>query len=412
VAIARQAFRPALAVAEFRRLWTADVQSYLGDQLARVALSVLVYDRTHSGLITSVVYALTYLPALLGGILLGGLADRFARREVLVGSDLVRALLVASMALPSMPTLLIAVLLGLSVLAGGLFNTTESALVADILTGEVFASGTALRSVTGQVAQLAGFAVGGACVAVFGTRTALLIDAVTFVISAVLIRCGVRARPRARTATATIEAASTEPAPGSLRHTVRVLSTSPRLRRLLVLAWVGGLFVVAEGLAAPFVAQHRGSPTWTGLLLAAAPAGTALGTVAFMRWCPAERRSEWVAPLAFLAALPLTAYPLAGSIPVAFGLLALNGALSAYQVQVIAEYVPAVPPDIRGRAIGIGASGLVAVQGIALLLGGVVAQSASVAVAVSTSGVLAGLVAFYVCVARVRGPDDRLVSSH
>ncbi len=55
-------FAAVLRGREFRLLWLADAQSLLGDQLARVALSVLVYDRTGSGLVTAVVYALTYLP--------------------------------------------------------------------------------------------------------------------------------------------------------------------------------------------------------------------------------------------------------------------------------------------------------------------------------------------------------------
>jgi hypothetical protein len=48
-------------VREFRWLWLADVQSLLGDQLARVALSVLVYERTGSSLLTAGIYALTFI---------------------------------------------------------------------------------------------------------------------------------------------------------------------------------------------------------------------------------------------------------------------------------------------------------------------------------------------------------------
>jgi len=54
-------FTALLRIREFRWLWLADAQSLLGDQLARVALSVLVYDRTGSGLVTAAVYALTFV---------------------------------------------------------------------------------------------------------------------------------------------------------------------------------------------------------------------------------------------------------------------------------------------------------------------------------------------------------------
>ncbi len=73
-------FRSVFAEREFRWLWAAGVQSLLGDQLARVALSVLVFERTASSLLTAAVYALTFLPAFLGGVLLGGVADRYPRR--------------------------------------------------------------------------------------------------------------------------------------------------------------------------------------------------------------------------------------------------------------------------------------------------------------------------------------------
>ena len=53
-----------IAVREFRALWGAQGLSLLGDQLAQVALAVLVYDRTHSALATAAVYALTYLPSI------------------------------------------------------------------------------------------------------------------------------------------------------------------------------------------------------------------------------------------------------------------------------------------------------------------------------------------------------------
>ena len=72
----RVTFLDALRVPEFRVIWLADAQSAVGDQLARVALSVLVFERTSSALLTALAYSLTFLPALIGGALLSGLADR------------------------------------------------------------------------------------------------------------------------------------------------------------------------------------------------------------------------------------------------------------------------------------------------------------------------------------------------
>src|SRR5690348_9701371 len=99
----RASFRSVFAVAEFRALWAAELFSVAGDQLARVALAVIVFARTNSAGLTAITYALTFVPALFGGVLLGGLGDRYPRRDVMVASDVVRGLLVALMALSGVP---------------------------------------------------------------------------------------------------------------------------------------------------------------------------------------------------------------------------------------------------------------------------------------------------------------------
>ena len=100
----RRGYRDVFAVAEFRALWAAQVLSVGGDQLARVALTVLVYAHTGSALLAAVAYAASIAPQFLGGLLLSGLADRWPRRSVMIVCDLARAPLAALMAVPGMPT--------------------------------------------------------------------------------------------------------------------------------------------------------------------------------------------------------------------------------------------------------------------------------------------------------------------
>src|SRR5215470_18903300 len=66
-------YRAVFAVREFRILWWAQVLSYLGDQIAQVAIAVLVYTKTGSPWLTALAYALTYLPPIAGGILVATL---------------------------------------------------------------------------------------------------------------------------------------------------------------------------------------------------------------------------------------------------------------------------------------------------------------------------------------------------
>src|SRR3954471_8926929 len=93
----RQAtFRDVFAVREFRPLFGTFLLSTAGDELARVALTVLVYQRTASPLLSALTFAIGRLPWLLGGPLLSAVADRLPRHRVLVATDAARAVLLAA----------------------------------------------------------------------------------------------------------------------------------------------------------------------------------------------------------------------------------------------------------------------------------------------------------------------------
>jgi MFS family permease len=100
------------SVREFRPIFAAHVLSLLGVVLAEVALAVLVFAETGSAVLSALVFALTYLPYALSGLLLSGIADRYPARRVLVGCDVLSCACVAAMAIPGTP---IAVLFALRV---------------------------------------------------------------------------------------------------------------------------------------------------------------------------------------------------------------------------------------------------------------------------------------------------------
>jgi MFS family permease len=194
VAVERATYHDVFAVAEFRALWLAQLLSVTGDQLARVALTVLVYDRTRSALLAAVTYAVTIIPIFAGGILLSGLADRLPRRTVMIGCDAARAALVLVMVIPGIPLPALVVLLFTVTLFTAPFTSARAALYPDILTGDQYVLGTAITMTTFQAAQVAGFAAGGALTGLLGARPCLLADAATFAASALLVWFGVRSR--------------------------------------------------------------------------------------------------------------------------------------------------------------------------------------------------------------------------
>ena len=380
-------------VAEFPALWAAELISVAGDQLARVALAVLVFDRTASAAWAAVVYALTFLPALVGGVALGWLADRCRRREVMIGCDLLRAAGVAVMAVPGLPLWGVGGLLVAVVLLGAPHTAAQGALLPEVLPGERYEQGLAVRQITGQAAQVAGFAFGGVLVGALGPGTALLLDAGTFALSALVLGLGVRSRPRPAGSVAPDGARPVS----RLREGLAGFSAifgDPRRRALVVLAWLVGCYVVPEALAAPYAAQIGAGPAAVGLLMAADPLGSVFGAWLFVRFVPAATRARWIGVLAFGAGLPLLVCLARPGVAVAFVCWAVAGMLAtAYLVQAQACFVRVTPDGLRGRALGVAASGIVAAQGLAVLGGGAVADLTDAATAVAVSGGVGSLLA-------------------
>lgn len=335
---------------EFRALWAAEALSVAGDQLARVALAVLVYARTSSATLTALTYALTFLPALVGGFLLSGLADRYPRRAVMVAADVVRAALAGLMALPGMPLPVVMVLVGLLAMAGAPFKAAQLALLPQILDGERYVVGLALRSTTSQTAQLIGFAGGGALIALLNPYLALAINAGSFAIAALLVRTGVHHRPAP---------AAVQPEPGSApkgqaRAALGLIWRDRRLRTLSGLIMLAGFFVVPEGLAAPYASELAAGAAVVGLLMAADPFGSVVGALVFTRWVPEPARMRLIGVLAVAAGVPLLVSGWTPGVLITFVLWAFFGSFAAaYHIQAQASFIRTVPDERRGQAIGL-----------------------------------------------------------
>ncbi|RBY75759.1 MFS transporter [Geodermatophilus sp. TF02-6] len=386
-------FGEVFAVREFRPLFATYLLSTIGDELARVALTVLVYQRTSSPLLSAVTFAISYLPWLLGGPLLSTLADRFPRHRVLIATDVARALLVTGMAVPGTPLpALLALLLVVSLCAPP-FESARSALMADVLDGDRYAVATSLTNVGSQVAQVVGFALAGALVAVLEPSTVLLLDAATFAVSAGWLWGRLQRRP----------APSDGEEDGGPRSVwrdagegLRLIARTPRLRAIIALTWVGTLFAnAAEGIAAPLVVEDLGEgSTQVGLFLAANPLGVTLGGLVLARVLTQARRERLVPALVVLSLAPvLTAGlvtavggPGRGAYVLVLVLVFVAGLGAAWTIPLNVAFVQTVPAAYRGRAFGVAVSGLYAVQGVGVLLAGLLAEGLRPGVVVALVG--------------------------
>src|SRR6516225_10658941 len=195
-ATSRSGYRDVLGVSEFRVIFVANVVSMLGSIVAAVALTVLVYQQTRSPALAASVLALSFVPYLLGGILLGAAADRLPARRVLVGCDLASAVLVACMVVPGMPVPGLLALLFANGLIAPVYQGVRSALLPKILPpGPRYVLGRSLMRMVAQSAQIVGYGLGGLLLAILSPRGALAADALSFAASGVLLRFGMAARP-------------------------------------------------------------------------------------------------------------------------------------------------------------------------------------------------------------------------
>ncbi|MFI6832442.1 MFS transporter [Kribbella sp. NPDC050241] len=385
--IERARWRDVFGHAEFRALFLAGVLSVAGDQLARVALSVLVFDRTESAGLTALTYALTYIPDLLFGPLLAGFADRYPRRTVMIVTDLARAVLVAAMAVKALPLLVvILLLLGLQAF-GSPFNAARAATLPAVLPGDHYVLGKAANDMVVQFSQVLGFGTGGVIVVAVGTSGGLLLDSATFLLSAVLIAVGVRRRPAPPRAADESHSSYFK----DLAAGVSLVTRTPKLRALVILATIAGFYVTVEGLAVPYANEIGGGPKAAGLLLAASPAGAVAGMWLITLWEP-EKRMRLLGPLAVLACVPLIACFMAPGLLPTVVLWAVSGMASAYHLPTSAAFVQAVPDAQRGQAFGVASTALKSSQGLGILLAGLVADQSSPSVALGVMGT-AGAVA-------------------
>jgi MFS family permease len=383
--VSRPTVREVVLVAEFRALWIAHAQSRLGDQLARVAIAVLVFDRTSSASLTALTYALSFLPPLVSAPLLTGLADRFPRRTVMVVTELGRAGLVAVMAIPGLPLVVLAGLLVAVVSLQPLYSAARNSILPSVLEGDRYVVGVGLASATDSVVQVLGFALGGLLVSLTGPNAALGLNAVTFLVSASIVGTRVGRHPPARAEARTVGR--------SVSDGFGVIWRDRRLRSLLGLLYLYGFYIAPEGLAAPFAADAGAGDAAVGLLMAADPIGAILGSLLLSRWMPAAWRSRCLAPLAVASGIPLVVSAVHPSVPGAIALWMLVGVLSSYTMLVHATFVRLVPDDQRGQVIGLASAGLQAAQGVGVATAGVLADLTTPSTAVGIMGATGTLLA-------------------
>ncbi|TQS42937.1 MFS transporter [Cryptosporangium phraense] len=399
-------YRSVLAVPDFRAVFAAHLLSTLGVVVGEIALSVLVFRRTGSPLLTALTFALGLLPYVVGGTVLSAVADRLPARRVMVVCDLICACAAAGLVVPGMPIAGLLLLRCLLAAVAPVFAGTRAAALADVLPADVFPLGNSLLRVVNQTAQLTGFGAGGLLLAALEPRTVLAVTVLTFLASATLIRSALPARPpRVAAANATRTRLLTASLSGAT-HLARI----PRLRALYLLAWIPPMFVVvSEALLTPYSATLRTTPAGLGLLLTGMPIGAVGASLLAGTFLSPSARTRLSAPIVLLATLPPLAYVTHPSLPWALLIQIGIGAGVVYTFGLDHWFLDAVPEPLRGRALTLLTAGAMTSQGLGMTLAGTAAEFAPVHLVIATGGAAAlltnALVLRYVARTRQRpGP--------
>lgn len=365
-------FREVLGQREYRAVYAASALSWLGDYISKAAVTVIVYQESRSVALSAAAFAISYLPWLVGGPLLATIAERYPYRNVMVACDLARMALVALIVIPGVPVPIMLVILFVATLANPPSQAARSALMPLILPGDKLVLGLSLNNSTGQVAQVAGYAL-GASIAAFNPRAAIIVDVSTFAASALIIWFGTRHRPPAM---------RDDDRSNLFRETgegFRLVFGTRVLRGIALLVFASMLFsIVPEGLAAAW-AQERADGTTAGIyqamIMAANPIGYVIGGLLMIRLVKPAARRKLVRPFAVLA--PLVLVPaLVNPAPIWVALLAAASGFAVAGLLPVANglFVQALPDGYRARAFGVMATGLQLTQGAAVLVTGILAE--------------------------------------
>lgn len=440
----------------FRRLWLGLILSRVGDQLTLVSLLWFMFELTGSGAALGAVILCFSLPGLVSSPLVGRWLGHTAPHRLIVGDNLLRAVVIAAIPLLYWAGALAPwVVYGLAGLAGLLAPGTEvgiRVLLPTIVQDQDLEPANAMLSSSDQLGYLFGPAIAGLLIGQVGAPPLLLFDAVSFLAMALLIGTGARQKAKGRrhnlpvsTSEPSIpaDARATPPVPSDkpnepiphLTHPLPVQSgarlltgdhpeaarpssavghpPSPTTGLLQSLRLIWGLkgcltlialsccFNFTYGPLEPalplYSEQALGAGvTGYGLLWSAFGAGALLGLLATPRLGRGRRPGLVCAAITALWGLLLAPLALLSSLPLALGCFALAGAIWAPYIPIeVSTLQRLAPPALRGQVFGVHAAALITMAPLGVLCGGLLLEVLPAATVIGLSALAclaAGLV--------------------
>jgi MFS family permease len=375
---------------DFRNVWLAQSTSALGDGVVIVALALFVTELTGDPTQVGIVLAANLAP-LIAFLLIGGVwADRLPRQRVMVSADVVRAALQALLALliftDEIQIWQLVVIQACYGSAQAFFQPAYTGIVPRTVPPGEVQEAQALSSLTLNLAELLGPAIATALVLGVGAGWVFLLDAVTFVVSALLL--------------SRVRAAGTAPAPGERRTVLaelgegfREVSSRPWLWvTVVVFALAVPLGYAPLFVLGPTIAKETyDSAAVFGIVTAAFGAGALTGALIGLRWRP---RHPMRAAFLMIAVWPLMLVSFALGAPVALVLplaVATGAGFALFEVFWDTTMAERIPAHALSRASAWEWMGSLALLPLGYLLAGPAADASSAETVMVTGAILTAI---------------------
>jgi putative nucleotidyltransferase with HDIG domain len=181
-------YREVLAIRPFRRLWLGQAVSYFGDMMNTTGLAIMLFLITHSPSLVAFGLISKAVPSILFGLVAGPLIDRFNRQRLMIASDIGRAIVTLTIPIFAavwLPGVFVAVFIIAA--ASAFFSPAKQAILPNLVPPRLLVSANGLISSSEKTMELLGYASAGIIAAVLSWAPLFLIDAATYIFSAVTL---------------------------------------------------------------------------------------------------------------------------------------------------------------------------------------------------------------------------------
>lgn len=347
----------------FVLLWQGQLVSQIGNQAHMIALMFWTLQATRSASLMGLLGMSAALPGVLLAPLGGAIADRHSRKGIIVAADLVRGIVVLSLAAllfthGSQTQLIVAALFATAIVSGimgAAFAPAVGAAIPDLVPAAQVQAANSLTQLSGQSSRFVGQAVGGVLFRALGAPLLFLVDGISFVLSA---GSELFMRIPQRLPTARVELRAV--ARGYLSDTgegLRWIWQRTGMRTFILTSTaINFLFMPIAVLLPFYVTDVLGKgAAWYGFLLAALSLGSIVGLILTGSIPLAGRgRARVLGAALFLTAVAMGGLGLVRLPVVALALMFAAGVLAAaINVTVMTLLQLATPQELRGRVMGL-----------------------------------------------------------